>query len=220
MAKTAGSITVADGAWEAGEVAGIIPWCMRIPYQPDHWDDGAYPSRRTFTMWRQHTVDAASTAIEYLVPANLDGTQNATAAPGTLSETTAGALSATWEEYDADPSISTISPLDTQPQIPYVGGGIKPAYMTGSYKPVLSAGTGAEIMVLYFQQACDELFGGPEPSQSAAYELFGSNYDTAVSGWCPFESNEPASSWLAQAVISKNQNRVLYESRQAWSVPV
>ncbi len=207
MAKTAGQIDAGDGAPDFGEVYSYQGIAYRLPPQCEFWANGY--ERHLLEWHRQHTIAAATTVTERV---------SITQASAVLhEETTTGPKVAVWDDMDGTyfPAIPMGIPMPT-----FSGSGTPPAYSIAVHSGVLDSGTNAEVLCVAVELDNTEAFGTPAPSQSATYEIFGSNYDTASTGWSPFSEHEPASAWLGQVVLSKNQNRLLYESRQAWSTPL
>ena len=213
MAKPAGYIQASDGGLAVADVATLqyVDISARLPVQPSEWANGSGSPRYRIETWRQITLDALT-----------DTTEIWHGWPGSSSsDTVAGPKAAAWIQFDA---------TGQDPAEP-VGSELTQALFTSSTKEPRQASYASaaeahlsfeadvaegEILAIYFETVTDNAFSTSDPSSTLNYEIMGRN--TGV--WTPYEANESFSAWLAQRQLAQNLNKILYMTRQAWSVPL
>jgi hypothetical protein len=205
MATPAGYIDASDGGWEITTsgtytIVAYIP----LPLEPPHW--GAETNERyEINMQRQYTVPATATLTERVSSAGYGG----------VDQDVSGTVSGSWGSYDADYNFPRESDGYDYGIGNYPSSYPKPKF--DKIKITATADTAnCELMGLYFNLDTADDIDDPEPEQTEYYERFGTN--TAV--WTPYLSNSCTSAWEAKQLIAKNLNRVAFESKPVWSVPL
>ena len=191
-------------------VAFYIVIDARLPVQPPMWQDGTNSLRYRIQTHRQLTLPAAAVTTErwYGWP----GTD------GANSET--GALAASWKEYDDSefplrPVGSSLgvasfsSTIDEPRHATYYDGDV--AYLKFSCDDA-----GAEVLAIHFETENDEAFADSVPTSTRDYETIGRNTGT----WVPYADNMSVSAWLLQRILAQNLNKIMYETKQYWTVPL
>jgi hypothetical protein len=136
--------------------------------------------------------------------------------------TEAGALAAVWKDYDAD---------GTDPASPVTGFELDTAgFSASTSEPRHAAGPGGteaylvfesdvaegEILAINLEMENDLAFTGSVPSSVRDYETTGRNTGT----WSPYAANRSCSAWLMQRIIAQNLNKIMFETKQYWTVPL
>jgi len=213
MAKPAGYIEAADGGLAVSDLDLIhyVDISARLPVQPPEWTDDTNLQRYRIETWRQITLDAGTDTTEVW-----NGWPSSSS-----SDTVAGAQAAAWVQYDAtgqDPAKPVGSEL-TQPS--FTSSTTEPrqaAYASGAESHLTFEADVAEgeILAIYFETGNDNAFNTSDPTSARDYETIGRN--TGV--YAPYLKNESASAWLLQRILAQNLNKILYMTKQAWTVPL
>jgi len=202
MAKPAGSIEAADGGWTLDDPTSI-PIQFVMYSQPAHWassDTGNYDVEA----WRQITVLAAANSTERFQ--GLGGLST--------EESEAGAIAASWLEYeDAGPLYPA---KEIELNLGFADPSTEPGAAYGRLVAECDTRSKAELQALYFHFEADQAYGTPEPTLTLYLEACARNTD--VDSWRPHDAQRPASAWLFQRAVSIALDRILYQTRQAWSV--
>jgi len=183
----------------------------RLPVQPSEWESQAGFQRYRIQASRQLSLPVGTTVTEYWVGWNLTS--------GVNNET--GALAAVWKDYDG---------TDTAPAKPSGAELTKPAFTSSSTAPSHAFSPGdneaflrfqtdaadGEILAVCLEMENDNAFNTSDPSSVRSYETIGRNTGT----WVPYADNASCSAWLMQRIIAQNLNKVLYETKQCWTVPL
>ena len=217
MAKIAGEIEASDGGLDMSVTyERFVHIDARLPVQPPGWIPAALilqSPRYRIQAWRQITLSAATESIEVINgwPAT-DGTNSVT-----------GAKVAAWEEYDdgvhpsmpigAALSSTSFSAADDEPRHATHAVSGHPAYLTYQIE---GGGETGELLALYFEFENDLDFDESDPSSVRNYETIGRNTGT----WAPYAANRSCSAWLMQRILAQNLNKILYQTKQCWTVPV
>jgi hypothetical protein len=213
MAKPAGYIEASDGGLAVIDVSTLqyVDISARLPVQPSEWTDDANMPRYRIETWRQITLDALTDTTEIW-----NGWPSSSS-----SDTVAGARAAAWIQYDAtgqDPAKpvgseltqATFTSSETEPrQASYASAA--EAHLT--FEADVAEG---EILAIYLETTVDNAFNTSDPSSTLDYETIGRN--TGV--WTPYDKNESVSAWLMQRILAQNLNKILYMTKQAWTVPL
>jgi len=214
MAKVAGEIEATDRGLSPSDVDTPTHVCMdaRLPVQPEPW--AAIPDNRRYRIQasRQLTMDAGTTITETWNGWNTTS--------GDSDET--GALAAAWKDYDG---------TGTAPAHPVSGFELETAdfsYSTSEPRHAASPGgveayvvfqsdvAEGEILAINLEMENDLPFALSTPSSTRNYETIGRNTGT----WAPYAANRSCSAWLMQRIIAQNLNKILYETKQYWTVPL
>ena len=192
------------------DVAFYIIIDARLPVQPPMWQDGSNNLRYRVQLHRQLTLPATAVTTERWH--GLPGTD------GPNSET--GALAAIWKEYDdsewplrpvgSSLGVAAFSTTTTEPRHTTYADG-DPAYLKFSCD-----NAGGEVLAIHFETETDEAFADSVPTSTLDYETIGRN--TAL--WFPYADNMSVSAWLMQRILATNLNKIMYETRQFWTVPL
>ena len=207
-----GYITPANGGRPVPDVD--VPFFIiidaRLPIQPPMWSDGTNNTRYRIQMHRQLTLPAAAVTTErwYGWP----GTD------GENSET--GALAAVWKEYDdsewplrpvgSSIGVASFSSTTDEPRHATYADG------DSAYLKFSCDDAGAECLAIHFETENDEAFADSVPTSTRDYETIGRNTGTFV----PYAANKSVSAWLLQRILAQNLNKIMYETKQAWTVPL
>ena len=214
MAKPAGYIEATDRGLQPSDLDTPTYVCIdaRLPVQPKDWTTVTTDRRYRIQASRQLTMDVGTT-----ITGTWNG-WNGTSDPSTES----GALAAVWKDYDAD---------GTAPASPVTGFELDTAEFSASTSEPrhASAPAGAEaylvfesdvaegeVLAINLEMKNDLAFAGSVPSSVRDYETIGRN--TAV--WAPYAKNRSCSAWLMQRIIAQNMNKILFETKQYWTVPL
>lgn len=212
MATPTGCIDAADGGWLVdNRFTGIyLPFDFLDHRQHPAWFTTGNKRMRASIYW-QISIPAGTTITAILgqwISAD-------------SSVDIAGAKVGVWEELDLG-DIVPQHDYTTVPQLaPYTSG-----YGPMSDRPKRAPGyiygttdnADGEVLMLSIETEFSKAYNGSSPPGVGNVEHVGRNTD--ANSWRPYEANEPASSWLAQRVLAKSMNRLLYQSRQVWSVPL
>jgi len=204
MGKPAGAIQASDGGWPVVEDPTYVPFSVAVFLQPNHWATSSdrYP---TFAAYHQITVEASATH-----------NQRFTSLAPVTADTQAGAVAATWYELDTsgplypagDKSLGP-STFTEQETLPYADHYNVEAWTDGATQD-------SEIQALAFIETFDQDYGDPEPELIRYLEPCARNVD--ANSWRPYDHDRPVSSWLLKRIISIGYDRILYQTRQAWSI--
>ena len=214
MAKPAGYIEASDRGLNPSDVDTPTYVCMdaRLPVQPPAWTTVLFDRRYRIQASRQLTMDVGTTITEVW------NGWNAASDPNTES----GALAAEWKDYDAD---------GADPASPVYGFELDTAdfsYSTSEPRHAASPGgeeafvvfqsdvAEGEILAINLEMENDTGFASSVPSSVRSYETIGRNTGT----WAPYAANRSCSAWLMQRIIAQNLNKILYETKQYWTVPL
>lgn len=215
MAKPAGYIEASDGGLIFTRSAARYVFIdARLSIQPPAWTPLANKPRFRIQMWRQITLGAGIISEEKWK--GWDGTD------GINSET--GALNAEWKEYNDTPwnparptgepldlgSFTTITEEPRRASVP--NHPVQPAHL----KMLATTADNGEVVALHLAMENDEAFADSDPSSVRDYETIGRNPAT----WSPYNYNESFNAWLAQRLLVQNMNKVLYCTKQEWTVPL
>jgi len=214
MAKPAGYIEASDRGLNPSDIATPTYVCIdaRLPVQPPSWTTVLFHRRYRIQASRQLTMDVGTTITE-----TWNG-WNTTSDPSDES----GALAAAWKDYDADGSdpASPVSGFEldscgfsastSEPRHAASPGGSE-AYVV--FESDVAEG---EILAINIEMKNDLAFAGSVPSSVRAYETIGRNTGT----WAPYAKNRSCSAWLMQRIIAQNLNKIMYETKQSWTVPL
>ena len=209
----AGYITPGDHGLSVNDVDTDIYIMIdaRLPVQPSEWESESGFQRYRIQAWRQLSIDAGKTTTERWVGWNYTS--------GTSSET--GALAASWKEYDGtdtDPASPSGSDLST-PAFSSSSSEPRHAYSPGDNEAYLrfqSDDTDTDILAIHLVFENDNVFSTSDPSSTRDYETIGRN--TAL--WFPYADNMSVSAWLMQRILAQNLNKIMYETKQVWTVPL
>jgi len=202
MAKPAGALAAVDGGWPLDDPT-LIPIQLVIFSQPEHWADSD-SGNSDVEAWRQITVDAGAASTERFY--GLGGLST--------EETEAGAVVASWLEYEDAGPLYPSGNLDLN--LGFADSATEPNATSGQLLAECDTRSGAEIQALYFHFEADQAYGTPEPELSLYLEACARNTD--ANAWRPHDAQRPASAWLFQRAVSIALDRILYQTRQAWSV--
>jgi len=214
MAKPAGYIEASDGGITFSVRTGAYVFIdARLPVQAQGWTTVAGNPRYRIQVWRQITLGVGDKTDE-----RWDGWDGF---PGIESES--GVLDAAWKEYDDtpwNPAKPTGEPLDlgsfvTNTEEPRRASVPDHPVQPGRLHALMSAGSG-EILAIHIGMENDDLFAASDPSSVRDYETIGRNTAT----WVPYACNESFSAWHAQRLIAQNFNKILFATKQEWTVPV
>lgn len=206
-----GYITPGDGGLEFQTTDRYVDMSARLPTQPAEWTDNSNLQRYRITTWRQLTLAAGT-----------DTTEAWHGWPGTSSDdTVAGAKTAAWVEYDAsgqDPAEPAGASLGEPAFTSTVSEPRQASYTTGpeAHLTYLADTRDGELLAIYIEMENDNALSTSDPSSVRAYETIGRNTGT----WTPYDANESCSAWLMQRVMAQNLNKILFASKQCWTVPV
>ena len=214
MAKPAGYIEASDRGLNPSDIDTPTYVCIdaRLPVQPPIWTTVISDRRYRIQPSRQLTMDVGTTITE-----TWNG-WNSTSGDSDES----GALAAAWKDYDGT-GIDPASPvtgfeLDTagfsastsEPRHASSPGGSE-AYVV--FESDVAEG---EILAINLEMKNDLAFASSVPSSVRDFETIGHN--TAV--WSPYAANRSCSAWLMQRIIAQNLNKIMYETKQYWTVPL
>lgn len=213
MAKPDGYIDAAAGGLGITDINLLhyVDISARLPVQPSEWTDDANLQRYRIETWRQLTLDALTDTTEIW-----NGWPSSSS-----SDTVAGARAAAWVQYDAegqDPALPVGSEL-TQPSFTSSTSEPRQATYASAAEAYLSFEADVaegELLTIYIEMDVDNDFNTSDPSSTRDYENIGRN--TGV--WTPYDKNESVSAWLMQRILAQNLNKVLYTTKQSWSVPL
>jgi hypothetical protein len=182
----------------------------RLPVQPPEWVVLAGFQRYRIQAWRQLTMDAGATTTENWIGWNFTS--------GASSET--GALAASWKVYDGtdtDPAFPTGADLGT-PAFSSASTSPRHAYSPGNNEAYLafqSDDVDTDILAIHLEFENDGAFATSDPASTRSYETIGRNTGT----WVPYADNMSVSAWLLQ-LLAQNLNKIMYETKQYWTVPL
>lgn len=207
----AGYITPGDGGLPIQLAARYVCVSARLPTQPAEWADGSDLQRYRMETWRQLTLAAGTdtTEIWYGWPSSSSG------------DTVAGAKAGEWVKYDAtgqDPAKPEGASLGEPAFATTISEPRKASYSGGgeSFLSYLADVRDGELLAIYVEMKNDNDFDESDPSSTLDYETIGRNTGT----WSPYDANESVSAWLMQRILAQNLNKILYETKQCWTVPV
>jgi len=205
-----GYITPGDNGLAMNTDPRYVTIDARLPVQPAAWTNESSPTRYRVQMFRQLTVGAGVVTSE-----RWKGMPSTTSA-----DAVTGAVSASWVEYDATgqhPAKPDGSTLDC---VSFTSTTTEPRHVGSSDIEAkliyLATARDAEILALCMIMENDKAFNTSDPISTQAYEITGRN--TGV--WVPYQSNENYNAWLAQDIQAQNSNKILYETKQFWTVPL
>jgi hypothetical protein len=208
MAKPSGAIEPSDGglvAIEAAVEGNYARLCFRVPLQPPHWYGDVDGARYQVTVARQFTVDAGETIHDSWVFAGEFGSY-------TLGDAEASNVAAEWDERDP-----TIIPVPTFPcHAPAIDEieNTKPRYCRATVCVRKDGAGTAEILGVHIELTQSAEYTEPDPSGAASVELTDRTSNRL------YEPDYPVSAWLMQRALCHSMNKIEYESRQSWSVPL
>lgn len=205
MATPSGHIDANDGGWPvATSGTTLVLMDFRLPYEPPHWGGGSTP-RYKMSAHRQVTIPAGATLYERV------GTQGASGP----KVSTAGAIAAVWSEFASTHNFPRQPAGEEMDVLNFPATAKRPKKT--HFKLSADAATSAcEILAVFVDLEPYEDPDTPKPSDDTTYEIFGDNTGT----WTPYLSGSAASVFEAQNLIAKNLNRLTYDTRQTWSVPL
>ncbi len=210
MAKIAGEIEAADNGVSLAENNRWLSFDMRLPVQPPEWTtESGYPRHRVNT-FRQITIGAFTTIERWL---GWDGTSG----DGGIT----GPKAAEWVVYggiNQHPAWPTGTELGLS-SMTYTEVEPRRATSPAGWEVFLEyyqAANEGEIQAVCFEMENDEVFTASEPSSTLDYETIGRNTGT----WSPYAKNRSCSAWLMQRIIAQNFNKILYQTKQVWTVPL
>ena len=208
MAQPSGSIKPGNGGYPAqtSSAWSYAYFCFRLPFQPSHWAGDNDDLRHSVIVGRQHTIAAAITLTDKwaftadMWPISLPPVDTAGG----------GGVSAAWAMRTQSPALNgqnpgapPLSDPDTLPQ--YSRGRI--AFQESG------AGT-TEILGVYVEHTCEEAYTAPDPSGARNAERTDRGANRTYS------RDAAATAWHASWVVSHTMNKIEYEARQVWSVPI
>jgi len=183
----------------------------RLPVQPSEWESESGLQRYRIQASRQLSIDAGKVVTEHWV--GWDGYS------GVSNET--GVLAAVWKDYDGTgsaPAEPTGSDL-TKPVFSSTNAAPRHAFSPGDNEAYLKFETddvNTEILAICLEMENDNAIATSDPATTQNYETIGRNTGT----WCPYEDNMSCNAWLLQRPLAQNLNKVLYETKQYWTVPL
>lgn len=205
MAKPTGHIDASDGGVViSDEDHQAITLQFRHPNASQHWHPSATNRRGPYVqISRQLTVDVSE---------SVDSRQRVYGMGVYQSETTTGAKAAEWETFEdrtlpQQIDVGTVSMTGEKPRRTEAYYACEAS--TAATSELLGVGIGTSHYYDYDDSGLD-------PESTDDYELFGDN----VATWSPFNSNEFADAFLGQTLLGTNVNRITYDSKQFWSLPV
>ena len=208
MAKPGGAITPGDGGFDAGlsSTYNYAYTCMRLPFQPDHWDGMIGNKRHKVDASRMLTIDLGTDLTEewtyysWLPWASYDQ----------FPIVTSGDKDAEWVDH------STTPPLNgEQTGLPPLSDPNTLVYYTHIRIKATKDNSGtANIVGVYFEQVNEDAYTDPTPTDKLDVELTDRNTVRL------YEADQPASAWHAQWLLCHSYNKLEYEARQVWSMPL
>jgi hypothetical protein len=208
MAKPTGAITPGDGGFDAGQsaVEHFAYVAMRLPFQPGHWDGTPGHKRHKVDASRMLTIDAGTTLTEtWTYRSWLPW-----ASYNQFPIDTAVDKDADWVAHSTTPALNgeqlALPPLSDPSTLPYMT-----RVRIVANKD--NAGT-ANIVGVYIEQSNEDGYTTPTPTDKRAVELTDRNTVRL------YEADQPASAWHAQWLLCHTYNKMEYEARQIWSVPL
>lgn len=207
MAQPAGSITPSDGGYPATVSAGwsYAHFAFRLPFQPPHWKGGATDKKHCVSVAACVTTPAGRTITEkWVFKGEGWGTK-------TLPEnTTSGNKDCEWvTRNDTVPLVgfsSTYPSLSDPDTLPH--------YCHGYVAFQEDAASTTEITGLYFELTDADAYTTPTPTGARSVELTDRGTNKV------YAADYPASAWHAQWLLCHSMNKICYEARQVWSVPI
>jgi hypothetical protein len=202
--ETAGGITVST------EGTIYIKFDIRNPNPPYHWHPTSFVSGAAFIKGAaQLTIPITETVEKTMIGGSSFYSQ--------ITDQSSGPISARWSEW------SPSSPIPNYVRVEQNNSSVAsttPSPQSGlmSFEFISAGGDNCELLGLNIHAELYQPYNSStlDPVSSGDYEQFGNNTST----WSPFQANEFAHSWTAKQLLAKNYNRVIYDTRQYWSVPI